>query len=414
MSVTAASTMPEALRGIKVIDVDTHLTEPPDLWTAQVPAPSKDRVPYVKRTGAVDQWFYKDTPIGFGGGAAITVIGQNREKYRGTVTLDTYEQVDESTFDAKARLKIMDDLNVWAQVVFPNVAGFGSGSVARAIPEEDRNLCIRLYNDAVAQWASVANGRLRPQALVPFWDIREAAKEVERAHARGLRGVTATSAPEGWGYGLPDYGDLAWDPFWEACSAYDMPISFHIASGPMPDGIGPWKSFGLDPAKMFQGSAATRGTRQMAPIAVSATVGTLLNSRVMINIIYSGLLDRWPKLKFLSIESGLGWIPFFLELAEYQFDEMTYSDRWGLKRRPREYFRDHFYVSWWFEDFGPTKAIEEVGVKNVLFETDFPHPTCLYPDPVAHAAKVLAHLPYADRKAILQDNAAELWQIPAN
>jgi hypothetical protein len=65
------------------------------------------------------------------------VIGQNREKYRGTVTPDTYEQVDESTFDAQVRLKIMDDLNVWAQVVFPNVAGFGNGSVARAV--KDRN-----------------------------------------------------------------------------------------------------------------------------------------------------------------------------------------------------------------------------------------------------------------------------------
>src|SRR5215471_17547754 len=120
---TGPGTMPEALRGIKVIDIDTHLTEPPDLWTAQVPAASKDRVPYVKRVGPVDQWFYKDTPLGFGGGAAITVIGRDREKFRGAVTLDTYDQVDESTLDPKARLKFMDDLNVWGQVVFPNVAG---------------------------------------------------------------------------------------------------------------------------------------------------------------------------------------------------------------------------------------------------------------------------------------------------
>jgi predicted TIM-barrel fold metal-dependent hydrolase len=406
--------MPEALQGIKVIDVDTHLTEPPDLWTAQVPATAKDRVPYVKRMGAVDQWFYKDTPLGFGGGAAITVIGRNREKYRGTVTLKTYEQVDESTFDAKARLKIMDDLNVWAHVVFPNVAGFGSGAVARTIAQEDRNLCIRLYNDGVAQWASVANGRLRPQALVPFWDIKEAAREVERAHAIGLRGVTATSAPEAWGNGLPDYGDPAWDPFWEACSACSMPISFHIAGGVTPVEIAPWKSFDLPPDKIGLSSTSTRATRRMASVAVSSTVGIMLSSHVMINILYSGLLDRWPKLKFLSVESGLGWMPFFLELADYQFDEMTYSDRWGLQRRPREYFRDHFYVSWWFEEFGPLKAIPEVGVTNVLFETDFPHPTCLYPDPVAHAAKVLAHLPYEDRKAVMQDNAATLWEIPTD
>src|SRR5262249_1828633 len=106
------------------------------------------------------------------------------------------------------------------------------------------------------------------------------------------------------------------------------------------------------------------------------------------------------------------WIPFLLEIAEYQLDEMSQGDHWGLQRRPREYFRDHFYASWWFEEFGPRKAIEAIGVNNILFETDFPHPTCLYPDPVEHAAKVLAHLPFADRKTIMQDAAARLWQIP--
>jgi hypothetical protein len=70
-----------------------------------------------------------------------------------------------------------------------------------------------------------------------------------------------------------------------------MPISFHIASGAVPREIGPWKSFGLDPAKMSQGSAATRGTQQMAPVPVSASVDIMLSSHIMINIIYSGLLD---------------------------------------------------------------------------------------------------------------------------
>ncbi len=82
------------------------------------------------------------------------MIGQNREKYRGTVTPDAYEQVDESTFDAQARLKIMDDLNVWAQVVFPNVAGFGSGSVARAVKERNYDAATLLpsAHQAVSPW----------------------------------------------------------------------------------------------------------------------------------------------------------------------------------------------------------------------------------------------------------------------
>ncbi len=88
MTVTARP-IPEALRGIKIIDVDTHLTEPPDLWTSRVPATYKDKVPYVKRAGEIDQWFYQDTPLGFGGGASVTGVGQNRAKQRGIITLDT-------------------------------------------------------------------------------------------------------------------------------------------------------------------------------------------------------------------------------------------------------------------------------------------------------------------------------------
>jgi hypothetical protein len=104
---------------------------------------------------------------------------------------------------------------------------------------------------------------LRPQILVPFWDIKESAKELERAHALGLRGVAIIAAPEAWGENLPDYGDPAWDPFWEVCSALDVPISFHVASGPFTEGTGPWKSFGFDPAKVFQGSVTDRGARHI-------------------------------------------------------------------------------------------------------------------------------------------------------
>ena len=127
----------------------------------------------------------------------------------------------------------------------------------------------------------------------------------------------------------------------------------------------------------------------------------------------SNLFDRYPNLKIVSAESGIGWVPFMLESLEFQLDEMvTNADEVALqKRRPTEYFRDHLYVMFWFEQSGAIKLIDDIGVNNVLVETDIPHPTCLYPTPRAHFARVLSGLSRESQQRVLQDNAAELYKI---
>jgi predicted TIM-barrel fold metal-dependent hydrolase len=127
----------------------------------------------------------------------------------------------------------------------------------------------------------------------------------------------------------------------------------------------------------------------------------------------SNLFDRFPNLKIVSAESGIGWVPFILESMEFQFDEMvTEPEEVGhTKRRPADYFRDHIYVMFWFEKVGAQKLIADVGVKNVLVETDIPHPTCLYPNPKAHFLRVLDGLDDNSKRRVLQDNAAELYGI---
>ena len=112
----------------------------------------------------------------------------------------------------------------------------------------------------------------------------------------------------------------------------------------------------------------------------------------------------------MSVESGLGWIPYFVEAMEYQFDEMMPNDRQHLQRRPKEYFQDHFYASFWFEDQGVRSMIDMFGPNNILIETDFPHPTCLFPHQ-AHIAAAVRNLSPNDRQRVLQDNAAELYNV---
>ena len=384
--------------GLRVIDCDTHFTEPPDLWTSRAPASMKDRVLRVQRVDGGDRWVV-DEAIDFGP-IGSTVIDREGGKVLGKLGLESFADLHEASWNVTARLAFMDRLGIWAQIVYPNAIGFSATQFLRVRDLDLRNLCVRLYNDAIAEWQAESRGRLFPQALLPFWDIPLAVEEARRAvEDLHLTGFAITDRPEA--FRMPDYGQPDWAPFFEYIDHVGVPLNFHIGSGatvaPGSPQAPPWPSFGPE-----------------RHLAVFSTLMFLDNARMLTNLIFSGLFDRYPHLRFVSVESGISWIPFVLEAAEYQFDEMCPTEGPLLERRPREYFRDHLYSCFWFEDFGPRHAIEAVGPGNVLFETDFPHPTCLYPRMQEHLESVLQDLEPAVRRRILQDNAVELYGLPVN
>jgi predicted TIM-barrel fold metal-dependent hydrolase len=114
----------------------------------------------------------------------------------------------------------------------------------------------------------------------------------------------------------------------------------------------------------------------------------------------------------VSVESGVGWVPFYLQALDYQQHEAAPNELAHLKLKPSEYFKRQLYACFWFEKLPPQSVIESIGVGNVLFETDFPHPTCLYPDTADHLRESMQHLDENVRRRVLQDNAAELYRIP--
>jgi predicted TIM-barrel fold metal-dependent hydrolase len=141
------------------------------------------------------------------------------------------------------------------------------------------------------------------------------------------------------------------------------------------------------------------------------------NAGYMANFLLSGLFDRYENLKIVSVESGVGWIPYMLEQLEYQIDQTVTEpiERASLgKRTPREYFRDHFYSMFWSEVFPiQSKEIREwIGIKNILFETDYPHYSSLYPSPMDRVLQVTDGMDDYSKRRILQDNAVELFQLP--
>ncbi len=394
MTTTARVPLKDVVGDSKVIDNDTHYTEPPDLWTSRAPARYKDKVPHMKTVDGRSLWFVEgDTPWGMLG---VTVINNQEGKVRGTLSLATFEEIAEAAYRVKPRLEVMDRMGIHAQIVYPNAGGFGATRFMAISDKELQVECVKIYNDAIAEWQAESNGRLFPQAMLPFWDLPATLKEIRRVTEElHLTGVTITDRSEA--FGLPDYSQPHWDPFWELINDIELPVDFHIGSGVkslvMSD-YG-WSSFGPQ--------------RNLASVA---TVMYMDNAKMINCFMLSGLFDRYTKLKFVSVESGCGWIPFVLEAAEYQWDELAPDEARGLQKRPKEYFKEHIYATFWFEDFGVKHFIEMLGADNLLFETDFPHPTCLYPESQEHLAQVLARLDPDSRRRVVQDNSVELYQLP--
>jgi predicted TIM-barrel fold metal-dependent hydrolase len=308
------------------------------------------------------------------------------------------EEVHPAAYDVKARLELMDALGIWAHIVYPNanIVGFGGQGFANVADPEVRLLSARIYNDAMAELQAESGDRLFPMALLPWWDLDAAVAEVSRVAALGLRGVNTNSDPQN--QDLPDLGERHWDPLWEACSERSLPVNFHIGSSQTQSawfGSTPWPSYGPD-----------------QKLAIGSAMMMISNARVLANILYSGVLERHPKLRVVSVESGIGWIPFLLQALDYELTEAAPGTDW-LTMMPSEYFRRQVYSCFWFEQTDLARVIPAVGVGNVMFETDFPHPTCLYPDSM-DLAKGLAELAPDVLRKVLCSNAAGLYHIPLN
>ncbi|HZP29498.1 MAG TPA: amidohydrolase family protein, partial [Acidimicrobiia bacterium] len=127
----------------------------------------------------------------------------------------------------------------------------------------------------------------------------------------------------------------------------------------------------------------------------------------------SGIFDRYPQLKMVSVESGVGWIPFILEALDYEMAENAPPELAAMEKMPSEYFRSNLYATFWFENSRNKlpELIDSVGEDSILFETDFPHPTCLYPNPLDTVEAKMATLAPDVRRKIYGENARKLYRL---
>jgi uncharacterized protein len=379
---------------IAVIDVDTHVTEPADLWTTRLPERFRDRAPHVEwdEQRQRDRWHV----------GRHTLLGVQDQAHAGwkefyPSTPASFEEAEPGGWDAAARLKVMDAHGIAAQLLYPNLLGFFGFAFMELEPALGV-ACVHAFNDFQVEWCSEDPKRLIPLAFLPYWDVEASVAELQRCVELGFRGFN-------WGHdfekvGLPALRDDHWDPVMELAQEMEMPVSFHIGFGNTTE------------AELNQWATVKEDT-SFAQMSVLFFLG---NAAVITDLCMGGICERFPRLNFVSVESGFGYVPYLLEAMDWMYK----NNRGSVARRglplPSEYFRRQVYATFWFEE--NVDRLIDLLPDNVMFESDYPHPTSLSPGPgsVAVDAKTtiannLASIPEDIRRKVLHDTAARIYKL---
>ncbi|MGA0606650.1 amidohydrolase family protein [Phenylobacterium sp. VNQ135] len=390
--------MVELVEQIRVVDTDTHVIEAYDLWTSRISvAKYGDLVPQVRWDAEAEQeaWYFGGKRIAYAAGSCMAgwhEYAPDRPR--------KLAEADPACWRAEDRLKKMDETGVYAQILYPNVAGFGAGRYLTLNDPELMLLCVQAYNDWVVEWAGIAPKRLIPQMAIPFWDIQASIAEMDRATKLGHKGIVLCGAPQD--FNLPKLSDPYWDPFWAAAQERNLPVNFHIGTGDM------W---------VFDMMHESVGKH--ASFAAVAPVLFTENIQVIVQLIFGGICHRFPNLKFVSVESGAGWLPFALESFDWQWlNSGVHKEHPEYKLLPSEFFKRQIYGSYWFERKSLHSALDAIGADNIMYETDFPHPTSMSPGPATIATspreyiqETLGDVPRDVAEKLLWGNAARVYNL---
>jgi uncharacterized protein len=386
------------LNSLKVIDTDTHVSEPADLWTSRVAAKYRDKVPTVgvHPISGIDHWKIGDTWLAATGYFAAA----GASEYPPASYSRTLDDADPGSWNPADRLKRMDEFGIYAQVLYPNIMGF-EAPLIMDLGSEESLACTRAYNDFLVDFASADPNRLLPIAMVPFWDVDASIAEIRRTRDLGHKGVLFANKLEK--IGMPAFTDSHWDPIYAECQGLGMSINFHIGF-----------------SNSREGWVTSEGQRELAENwdarqpAWGTALSMMSNAECIAKLMANGVCDRFPTLNFVSVESGMGYVPYMVESLDWHWK--AYGAHLQHPVLPSEYFRRQFYGTFWFER-GTLPSLEQYP-DNFMFETDYPHPTSLSPGPASAAERPEDHILSAfagisddvARKA-LHDNAARVYLL---
>ncbi len=421
---------------IPVVDTDSHLTEPSDLWMSRLPTAWRDIAPqvrYVPERGE-EYWF-------IGGRPTHPAWTQSRARWRYPPPSHprVFAEVDPSTYDPSARSRALDDAGIALQVLYPNIVAFQLQPLLATHDLSFATACVQAYNDHVGDFSRSAPGRFIPIMALPFWDLERSLAEVDRGIARGHRGIVFANRPEV----LTPHPliDPHWDPLWAKAQEAGLSINFHVGFGegfatkPLTrgssteSGAGDAGSPDSPPPSELPPDGSSRQLQELGNEGIAdyrlglVRIGTpmmLSNSNAFLDLILAGVCERFPDLRFVSVESGWGYVPFMLASADWNWSTCGAADSWPRRLLPSEYFRRQCFATFWHESDTVTRTVD-LYADNVMFETDFPHTVALMPGsgPELMSAREtieanLANLPLTVLRKILSDNARRVYLAEPN
>jgi predicted TIM-barrel fold metal-dependent hydrolase len=382
-------TRPVPIRYPGVIDADGHILEPPDLWETYLEPRFRDRalricvdgdgLEYLEIGGRASQLSNRGFP-GTLGGMGKTRVDEMRPSPERTYLAGA----PFGSMDAKQRVEFLDQEGLDAVVLYPTIGILWEAELTDA--DLSQAYC-RAYNRWIADFCRDSGDRLIPIAHLSLGDPAAAAAEFARAVDDGCRG--AYVVPFTWSrtpHGHPDH-----DAVFAAAQDLDVPLAIHPAFEP-PE-IAPNRFKGLRKARLLNSVTASDGCRH-----------------AFTTFFDFGVFDRFPRLKLVVLESGAGWLGYWLDRMDAVFDHTALGERVPLKQKPSHYFREQCFISSDPDEGTTPSLIERFGGDRFFWASDYPHA-----DHTANYLRELETLAAAiaepDRARFLGDNARDLYRI---
>ena len=367
-----------------LVSVDDHVVEPPDMFEHALPVQYKARAPKaIKNKKGDDVWTWEGRVLPNIGLNAVA--GRVPEEYGMEPT--SYAQMRKGCYDVRARI---DDMNVNGQLGSLCFSSF-PGLCGKLWCGVDDKLLARVvcqaYNDwHVDEWCGAYPGRFIPLGMIPMWDPKASAEEVHRLARKGCHAISLSENPTS--AALPSYHDDAfWGPIWQACVEEGTAVCIHIGTGK-----------GIPTPSMD------------TPIDATILATPLAIANCAADILFSQALRRWPTLTFVLSEGGIGWIPYFLDRADYVYEHHhAWTQQDFGAQRPSDVFKRQI-VSCFFEDPVGIRLRHEIGIDMITWECDYPHSDSTWPDAPERLWRVLSSIPDEDIDKLTHRNAMRIFQ----
>jgi predicted TIM-barrel fold metal-dependent hydrolase len=369
-----------------IISVDDHITEPPDMFDKHL---SKEDLATAPKFGTDEQgknyWTYQGMYMPSVGLNAV--VGRPLEEYG--MEPNSLEEMRAGVYNVDARIGDMSVNGVAASLNFGTVVGFDGGRFHKAPDKELALKHLRAYNDwHIDEWCGAHPGRFIPCAILPTWDMDATIAEIKRVAAKGCTAVSLNENPTS--QGLPSIHNEYWDPMYKSLVEHNMVSCLHIGAG--------------NPAP--HASPET-------PIEAWITTMPMSSAIAAADWVNLAALHKYPDMKICLSECGLGWIPYFMERADFSHSRHKYwtnSSMTFKNKTPSEVFKEHFMVCFIDDAFG-LDNLKYVNEDLVAYECDYPHSDTLWPEVPEYLWKTVTQLSDEQINKITHENVMKFFNF---